>query len=140
MFLAAEPNLIAKSIGIVFLILSGLAIVVAIINIIFNKPLVLITEDGIEDKRLKLGIIPWEEIQRLEIRRIKGLDYLCMSLHHPDRFTPKSPSRVVRSGKVEKGTLPIELANLRPSGRAVKDYLWQNHPLLMEQMPRREGI
>lgn len=131
-FLVTLPSVLAKSVGVIFLIIIVPGVVGAIYRFFFNIPFVLINDAGIEDKRLKIGIIPWEEIHRLEVRRVKGLDYLCVSLHHPDRFTSKYSTRVMRIAKVESGTLPISLANLRPSSRAVKNYLKQYHPLLVE--------
>ena len=66
--------------------------VAALYRFIHNKAYVVINDEGIEDVRLKIGIISWGDVRSLEVRKLKGLPHICIDLHFPEKFFSRLPT------------------------------------------------
>ena len=52
-------------------------------------PQVIISNKGLEDRRLRTGIIPWEEIAEAKLFYMSADSYIGLKLHSPERFPPR---------------------------------------------------
>jgi hypothetical protein len=59
------------------------------------SPQVVINDEGIEDRRMKIGVIRWEEIQSLSIGSMNSAKFLCIEVAAPERYL----SRLSRWGR-----------------------------------------
>lgn len=56
------------------------------------NPCVVLDAEGIEDKRLKVGVIRWRDIRRPLIRSLSGAEYVCLELHDPEAYKSRMPA------------------------------------------------
>ncbi len=54
-----------------------------------NEPQLIINLEGIEDKRLRLGLIEWNEIENISIEETKYAQWLNLELRSPKKFYNK---------------------------------------------------
>lgn len=48
------------------------------------RPRLTINEQGIDDRTLGVGLIPWSEITNAYVKSIKGNDFVCLILRDPN--------------------------------------------------------
>jgi hypothetical protein len=60
-------------------------------RLLTRKPLVLINSEGIEDKRLNLGLISWSEITSIFPHKVESIDYLSFNLKLPEKYQNNLP-------------------------------------------------
>ena len=139
-FLTTVPNIVARLVGAIFLCFIALAVVGSFYGLVRNKPFVVINDDGIEDVRLKIGIITWDDIRSLEVKKLKGLFYICIDLHVPEKFFSRLPTWtqhiIHRRHPRDFGILSINIGNLRPSSKEVMQYSILRHPELYRDSNR----
>ena len=59
-----------------------------------SRPRLIIDEQGILDRTLGVGRIPWSEITQAHIQTLSGNDFICLELEHPEEYAAKlSPVR-----------------------------------------------
>jgi hypothetical protein len=59
-----------------------------------SRPRLIIDEQGILDRTLGVGRIPWSEITSAHVQSISGDDFICLELEHPEQYAAKlSPVR-----------------------------------------------
>jgi hypothetical protein len=87
--------------GFVFFGLTALKIVVDILR---PRPRVIINDEGIEDRRLKIGVVPWKDIAAIELRRMGPAKFFCVEVRDPDHYVSRMPA-VVRLGTWANGLL-----------------------------------
>jgi hypothetical protein len=51
------------------------------------RPRLSISERGILDRTMGIGLIPWSEIERAYVRSIAGNDFICLVLRNPETYT-----------------------------------------------------
>jgi len=99
-------------IGVGFFALGFIAIPVMFFR---TGPQVLITDEGIEDRRLKIGLIRWEAIRSLSIRSVESTKFLCIELFDPETYLSRLP-RWTRPLRVVTEALGIPALNIGFSG------------------------
>jgi hypothetical protein len=62
-----------------------------------NAPIIVINNQGIFDRRLGIGVIPWEEINGSELVIERRIQCIALQLHQPDMWIQKLP----RSSQLE---------------------------------------
>ena len=131
-FLVTIPHIVARVVGAIFLCLFVFTLVSSLYRLIYNKPYVVINDEGIEDVRLKIGIISWDDIRSLEVRKLKGLPHICIGLQFPEKFFSRFPAwrqHIIRSRHPrDSDILSINIGNLRPSSKEVMQYFILRHP------------
>lgn len=83
--------------GYLPLILWVLLIVVAIVLLVTliqgqsNEPVIILNDEGVFDRRLKVGTIRWSDIRRIRAYNLHGAAYLSLELHDMNRYESRRP-------------------------------------------------
>jgi hypothetical protein len=54
-------------------------------------PCIRLDEEGLCDKRLKVGVIRWSDIRRISCHRLQGAGYISLELHNAERYEKRRP-------------------------------------------------
>jgi hypothetical protein len=98
------------------------------------RPVLFFTDQGIEDKRLNIGVIPWEEIRGISVTRLKHSTLLGVDVIDPEKYLAKMPGwqqAIFRANKL--GGLPpitMGLGYLEPGVNEVVAYLRNRVPVI----------
>lgn len=90
-FCTTEPGLIAQMVGWIGVSLFGLGFIAFPVMFFRSGPQVIINDEGIEDRRHKIGIIRWEDIRSLSIGSVNSAKFLCVELSDPKRYLSRLP-------------------------------------------------
>nr|WP_320010021.1 STM3941 family protein [uncultured Desulfobulbus sp.] len=73
---------------VVVLLFSAGALV--FVRQLFDKrPRIILDAEGIEDRKLKgVGKILWLDIKNAYIKRMRGIAFICLELHDPEKYLP----------------------------------------------------
>jgi len=63
-------------------------------------PCLIINEEGIFDKRLKMGTIHWSDIKRVYMRAVAGAYFICLDLSNSAQYLSRQPAHLRISGPV----------------------------------------
>ena len=58
-------------------------------NVFDRRPRIIIDDDGILDRTLKVGLIEWADIEGAFLRENAGQPYLCLELRDNDKYTQR---------------------------------------------------
>lgn len=81
-------------------------------QIIDSRPrLIIINDEGILDRTLGVGPIPWSDIRGACLRSISGNDFICLDLQDSERYLQKTNAvkRALASANIALGFTPISL-------------------------------
>ena len=93
----------------------GAGVVLFVWQIVDRRPRLVIDDDGVFDRTLGAGVIPWSEILDAEARSIAGQPFVMLALRDPDRFT-RHVGAVQRAMTAGNRALGFEALNLNLSG------------------------
>lgn len=85
-FCTTLPALLPRVIGWVGVCFFGLGFIVIPVSFFRSGAQVIIDLRGIEDRRMKIGVIPWEEIVEVRMARIESTKFLVLQLKEPRRY------------------------------------------------------
>lgn len=91
-------------------VLGGFLVVTAIylVRDFFDKgPRVVINHQGVFDKRLGIGTIPWKDIKRVYGVSLNKIDHVCLELYNEDAYLSRRAAITNLSGKFNKTTTGI---------------------------------
>lgn len=90
-------------------------------------PQVVINDQGIDDRRLKVGVIRWDAIRSLSISSISSAKFLCVEVVDPEQYLSRLPTwkRSLASANEALGlsALTISFSGLDPGLKEVWTYL-----------------
>src|SRR5690242_1061485 len=66
---------------IVFLI-ALISLMIKLIRRQSKKPVIILDEHGVFDRRLKVGVIEWGDIRRMKSYSLSGAEYISLELHN----------------------------------------------------------
>lgn len=93
---------------------------------------VIVNDEGIEDRRLRIGVVPWEEITAIELRWMGSAKFLCVEVLDPDKYVARMPLHVWLATRANAllGQPPLTIAfgGLSPGIREVWEYVKTHHP------------
>lgn len=73
----------------------GIIIVIAVVFRLItgetNGPVVVLNDEGVFDKRLRVGVIRWEDIRRIRLHDLSGAMYVSLELHNPSTYEARRP-------------------------------------------------
>ncbi len=104
-----------EAFGWVAVAFFGGGALISIWQIFDRRPRLLIDDEGIYDRTLGVGVIPWEEITGAYVRSIQGNDFICLDLRHPEAYLQKL-SRVKRAMASANEALGFTPLNINLSG------------------------
>ena len=92
--------------------LYGIAFLLLLQKLIRRGPKVILSNKGIEDRRLGIGLIPWEEISQLAIEHIHAAEFLAVSVIDPDKYATRMSwaNRLGSRSLVKHGYPPIAIS------------------------------
>lgn len=76
---------------IAFAVLILVALPLVIRRALDTRPLIVIDEKGIDDRRLGLGTIAWRDIRRAYSRSLGGASFICLEFADPERTLSRLP-------------------------------------------------
>ena len=75
-----------------------LVLPVALISLLFKlirgqskAPIITLDERGVLDRRLKVGVIEWDDIRRMRSYSLSGAEYISLELHNTKKYTSRRP-------------------------------------------------
>jgi hypothetical protein len=111
-FCTTWDDVVAQIVGWLGIAFFGLGFIVVPVQMLTFGPMVIINEVGIEDRRLRLGMIPWEEIHAITTHSIEGCPFLGLHLRDPGRYLARMPwwKRFIAKSNVSIGYSPFTIA------------------------------
>lgn len=101
-------------------ICGGVFVVVLLNSVVRGEstdPCVILDDNGVFDKRLKLGVISWEDIRRITFYDLHGSYYICLELHNPQTYLARQPQWLRLAAKTQRligmGPIAISTAGLQ---------------------------
>lgn len=91
LILAAYPNLLGTILGGLGLSVFGVALVIQVSKFFYSGSQVIVNSAGIEDRRLKIGLIRWGEISAVSLERTKYAEWLNVNLASPEKYRSRLP-------------------------------------------------
>jgi len=79
---------------VILWIVYPIALVTLLIKLIrgqTKEPIVVVDERGVFDRRLKIGVIDWDDIRRIRSYSLSGAQYISLELHSPAKYTARRP-------------------------------------------------
>jgi hypothetical protein len=56
-----------------------------------TKPRLVLSDEGVFDRTLGVGIIPWSEITGATLRSVNRNNFICLEVRNPERWTARMP-------------------------------------------------
>jgi len=140
-FCATLPGLIPRIVGWIGVGFFGLGFVAFPVMLFRTTPQVIVDEEGIEDRRQKIGVIQWEDIRSLSIGSMNSAKFLRVEVSDPTKYLsrlPKWTRPLTAANKALKlPALTIGFSGLSPGLKEVWAYMQArdqtlcetNHPL-----------
>jgi hypothetical protein len=126
-FLTTFSDLFSRAVGWVGVGFFGLGFIAIPIMWFRTGAQVVINDQGIEDVRHKLGVVPWEDIRSLYIGSVESTKFLCIELVDPEKYRSRMPTWTRPLTTVTKAlgfpTLTIGFQGLSPGLEEVWAYL-----------------
>jgi len=130
--LVLDFGIIARVAGWAGLLLFGASMAVGTSRILRPGIRVVINENGIEDRRLRIGVVPWEEVTAIELRTLKSVRTLCVEVNDERKYVERMPTWVRvnawAGGLFGYPPISINFVGLDPSIEDVWEYIWTHHP------------
>jgi len=86
-------------------------------QIVDNRPRITISDEGIDDRMLKVGVIAWGDIRALWLYRQKGQPFVGLDLRDPEKYlarlSPLMKRMVALNEKLDLPALNLNLAGTR---------------------------
>lgn len=125
----AEDDAAARFMGLVFLAVFGGLMAFALVKVIQHKPVLIISDAGIEDLRLKTGVIPWGEVVRAYELPYLWHKNVQLQVRNPEQFKRRQPGLVRTISELNNafGWSPFVLvtANTDTPAKKVVDYIYR---------------
>ena len=77
-----------------------------------KDPCIIINEQGVFDRRLKVGVIRWEDIRRITLHSLSGAEYISLDLHNMNTYEARRPLWLRATAKTQRlsGMSPIAIS------------------------------
>ena len=77
-----------------------------------KDPCIVIDEQGVLDRRLKVGVIRWEDIRRITLHSLSGAEYISLDLHNMNTYEARRPAWLRLTAKTQRlsGMSPIAIS------------------------------
>ena len=95
---------------------------------------VIISDDGIEDRRWRVGVVPWAEITAIDLRRMGSAKFLCLEVRDPNKYIARMTGFrrlcVWANGLLGYPPITVTFTGLSPSIKEAWEYIKTTHPPL----------
>jgi hypothetical protein len=138
-FCATLPGLIPRVVGWIGVGFFGLGFIAFPVMFFRTAPQVIINDQGIEDRRQKIGVIRWDDIRSLSIGSVKSARFLCLEVADPEKYLCRLPrwkrSLVAANEALGFPALTIGFSGLSPGLKEVWAYLQARDSMLSGRNP-----
>lgn len=86
--------------GVFFFSLAGVA---ALLDLIRGGTAIVLDETGFRADRLRLGIVPWNQVAECYVVQIKSNRFLCFRLKKPELFLPLTSTATQKLAGFSRG-------------------------------------
>lgn len=125
-FLTTLPGL-ARVVGWIGVGFFGLGFIACPVMFFRTGPQVIINDEGIQDHRLKVGVIRWDDVRSLFIRRVQSTRFLCIDVVDPQKYLSRLPRwtrpMIPLAESMGLPALTISFSGLHPGIKEVSAYL-----------------
>lgn len=83
-FCASRANLFMAFVGWLGVAFFGYGLIVLVVRTFRGEPEVLVSSEGILDRKNRFGFIPWTEVESVHVGEISGTRMLCVELIDPE--------------------------------------------------------
>ncbi|QWP78407.1 hypothetical protein J5226_08450 [Lysobacter sp. K5869] len=88
------PGLVAFLIGGASIVFFGGGAVLFAFQLIDRRPRLICDDEGLYDRALGIGVIPWRDIVDAQLHSVRGHPFVCLRLRNPEHWLAKlSPRR-----------------------------------------------
>ncbi|GGA37572.1 hypothetical protein GCM10010981_28410 [Dyella nitratireducens] len=101
------------------------------------RPRLVIDDQGVFDRTLGVGVIPWSEITGAYVRSVNSADFICLELRDPTPWLQRL-SPIKRAMVSANEAMGFTALNLNLSGVAAD--VQQVHELIVKMAASRQGI
>ena len=85
---------VLDSLSLIFWIIAAVLITMALIMVdraYSPEPLIVLNDEGVFDRRLRVGVIRWEDIRRIKSKSVSGVYYISLELHNKWTYQARRP-------------------------------------------------
>ncbi len=126
-FCTTLDGFVPQVVGWIGVAFFGLGFVVFPVMFLRRGPQVVLSDEGFEDKRLKVGLIPWRDIRSVSVGSVNSAKFLCLELQDPDKYLSRLPrwKRSLARTNTALGfsAVTISFSGLSPGLKEVEAYL-----------------
>lgn len=123
---------IATTAGWFGFVFFGLVFIKIAVDMLRPGARVIVNDEGIEDRRLKIGVVLWEEITAIELRWMGSAKFLCVEVLDPGKYVARMPLHVWLATRanalLDYPPITITFAGLSPGINQVWEYIKTHHP------------
>jgi hypothetical protein len=123
---------IAIAAGWLGLVFFGIGFCVCLRDLLRPTTRIIINDEGIEDRRSGIGVIRWDEIAAIELRRMGPAKFICIEARDSEKHVSRASAlnRFFASANTLLGYPPITVSftGLSPSADEAWEYIKTNHP------------
>jgi len=79
---------------VIMWVVAGFLVVVLIVKALRREgtePVIILDNNGLMDKRLKVGVIRWADIRRIQCHNLYGGEYISLELHDARSYEARRP-------------------------------------------------
>jgi hypothetical protein len=127
LLLALHQNPLVAWLNILFFGAGG---VVFALQLVDRRPRIVIDDQGVLDRTLKVGTIEWADIRGVFLKRSQGQPFLCLELADPSKYTARLSPLLRRMVQLNR-KLGFTDLSLNLAGTSVS-------PDLIEELMRKE--
>ena len=136
-FCTTLPDSTARVVGWIGVGFFGLGLIGLPLMFFRTGPQIVIGDDGIEDRRLKIGIIRWQDVRSLSIGSVNSVKFLCVEVLYTEKYISRLPrwKRLLAGANSALGfpALTIGFTGLSPGIKAVWAYLQDRASTLIDE-------
>ncbi len=126
-FCTTLANVTPRLVGWVGIVFFGFGFIAFPVMFFRSGPQVVVSDAGIEDRRLKLGLIPWEDIRALSVGSVNSAKFLCIELVDREKYLSRLPGWKLRLAVANEALgfspLTISFSGLAPGLKEVWAYI-----------------
>ncbi len=123
------PDALRRGVGWFGVAFFALGLLPGIRGLTGRRLTVVLDETGIQDTRLRIGLIPWNQVRECRVESIRGTAFLCLHLKAPELFlhqlSPTQRALAKANHAMGFGHLAISFTGLTPSIKEAVAFLEQ---------------
>jgi hypothetical protein len=86
-------------------IVAGALVIVLLFRVVRREgtdPCIILNDEGLLDKRLKVGVIRWADIRRIQCYNLHGGQFISLDLHNSKTYSARRPLWLTLSSQIQR--------------------------------------